>query len=70
MTMLLLVFREPFDQERQQLSKKQDVTSFTEVPKVVGIGRSGTRFSSFAWPGHHSMVIAAMGWQQADKVLK
>lgn len=58
MTMLLLVFPQSFDQELQQLLKKLDVKSFTVAPKVVGIGQSGTRLSSFAWPGHHSMIIA------------
>lgn len=60
MTMLMLVFRQSFDQKLQQLLKKQDGTSFTEALKFVGIGQSGTGFSSFAWPGYHSMIIAAM----------
>ena len=70
MTMLLLVFRQSFDQELQQLLKKLDVKAFTEVPRVVAIGQSGTCFNSFAWPGHHSMVIAAMVEHQADEVAK
>src|ERR1022692_4446180 len=56
--------------ELPQRLKKLDVTSFTEAPKVVGIGQPGTRFSSFAWPGHHSMIRAAMVEQQADEVAK
>jgi hypothetical protein len=55
MTMLPLVFRQSFDQEVQQFLKKQDVKSFPEVPKVVGIGQSGARTSLFAWPGHNSI---------------
>ena len=68
MTMLLLVVRQSFGQEPQQLSKKQDVTSLTEALTVVGIGQPRTRFSLFAWPGHHSMIMVAMGEQQAGGV--
>ncbi|MBU6434851.1 MAG: response regulator [Nitrospirae bacterium] len=56
MTILLLGFRRLFDQERQQLLKKQDVKSCTEVPKVVGIGQFGTGASSFVRPGHHAII--------------
>jgi len=70
MTMLLLVVQQSFGQEQQQLLNKLDVTSFTEASKVVGVGQSGTCASSFAWPGHHSMIIVAMGEQKADMVMK
>jgi hypothetical protein len=46
MTMLLLVLRHSRDEEMLQLLKEMDVKSFTEAPKVFGMGEAGTAFGS------------------------
>ena len=69
MTMLLLVFRHSLDEEILQLLKEMDVKSFTEAPKVLGMGEAGTAFSSMAWPGSNCMILAAMEDDQATRVV-
>jgi hypothetical protein len=69
MTMLLLVFRHSLDEEILQLLKEMDVKSFTEAPKVFGMGEAGTAFSSMAWPGSNCMILAAMEDEQATRVV-
>jgi hypothetical protein len=70
MTMLLLVYRQSLDQDLQQLLKELDVTSFTQAPKVFGMGEAGTAFSSMAWPGSNCMILAAMEEAQATHVIE
>ena len=70
MTMLLLIFHQSLDQDLHQLLDKLDVKAFTEAPKILGMGEAGATFNSFDWPGHNSMIIAALEDEQADKVVK
>jgi hypothetical protein len=56
MTMLLLVFRQSFNQDLQQLLRKLDVTSFTEALKAFGMGQARGASACLAWPGHNSII--------------
>jgi hypothetical protein len=69
MTMLLLVFRYSLDEEILRLLKELNVKSFTEAPKVFGMGEAGTAFNSMDWPGSNCMILSAMEDEQATRVV-
>jgi hypothetical protein len=70
MKMLLLVFRHSLEDDILQLLDELDVKAFTEAPKVLGIGEAGSALDSFGWPGHNSMILAAMEEDQAERVVQ
>ncbi|MDE3241361.1 MAG: hypothetical protein KGO52_01415 [Nitrospirota bacterium] len=70
MKMLLLIFRQPLEHDLLQLLEELDVKAFTEVPKVFGMGETGAAGQSFGWPGYNAMVLAAMGEEQAERVVQ
>lgn len=67
MKMLLLVFQQSLDQDLQKLLEDLDVKAFT--PNVFGMEEAGTAFSSLAWPGSNSMILAGMEEELADLVV-
>ncbi|MEW6248483.1 MAG: PG0541 family transporter-associated protein [Nitrospirota bacterium] len=69
MQMLLVIFRQSLDEDIRRLLKDLDIKAFTEAPKVFGIGEAGEAFGSLTWPGHNSMILAAMEDQQAERVI-
>lgn len=70
MTMRLLAFRYSLDEEVPRLLKELDVNSFTEAPKVFGMGEAGTAFNSMDWPGSNCMFLAAMEDTRAAQVVE
>ena len=70
MRMLLIVFRNSLEDEVRMLLKGLDVKAYTELPKVAGIGETGTAFGSFEWPDYNSLILVALTKGKADQVLK
>ena len=68
MTVRLLAFRYSLDEEVPRLLKELDVKSFTEVPKVFGMGEAGTAFNSMDWPGSNCIILSTMEDEQATRV--
>lgn len=70
MQLLLVIFRQSLDEDIRRLLKDLDIKAFTEAPKVFGIGEAGEAFGSLTWPGHNSMILAAMEDEQAERVIR
>jgi hypothetical protein len=45
------------------------VGAFTDVPKVFGLGESGSAFASFERPGFNSMILAALEEGEVPRVV-
>jgi hypothetical protein len=69
MKMMIVVFRSSLEEEMLHLLKGLDVKALTEAPKVFGMGEAGTAFSSFAWPGFNSLILAALEEEQIRRVI-
>lgn len=69
MKMLFVIFRHSLDQDIRRFLKGLDIQNFTEAPKFFGMGDAGHTFETFHWPGFHSMILAAMGEDQAEQVV-
>ena len=69
MKMVTVIYRHSLDQDIQRLLKQFDLKTFTEAPKVVGIGEAAQAFGSLTWPGHHAIILSAMKDNQADRVV-
>lgn len=70
MQMVLLVFRESLEADIQNLLQELEVDSFTEAPKVLGMGEAGKALDSFEWPGCNSMILSAMEESRAERVVE
>ena len=69
MHMLLIVFRSSLEQDILQVLETLQVSGFTDLPRVFGMGEAGSAFSSFTWPGSNSMILAGLEERQARAVV-
>lgn len=67
MKMLLLVFQRSLGQDLEKLLEDLDVKAF--MPKVFGMEEAITAFSSLAWPGSNSIILAETAEELADLVV-
>lgn len=67
--MIMVIFRRSLDEDIRRLLQDLNINAFTEAPKVFGIGEAGQAFGSLTWPGHNSMILAAMEDEQAERVI-
>lgn len=73
MKMLMIVFRESLEEDVMRVLKELEVTAFTELPSVIGAGKTGASFHAFrtfATPQTNSMVLTALADDHAEKVIK
>jgi hypothetical protein len=70
MQMLLIVFRDSLEDDLRRLLDQLGVKGFTEAPRLIGRGESGTALNSFDWPGTNAMIFTALEDTQARAVLE
>lgn len=68
MKMVVIVYRDSLTEEIHQLLKTQKVNAFTEIPSVQGTGETGTVLGMHYWPGHNSILFAAMPDAHAQRL--
>lgn len=69
MKMIMIVFRESFEDDIRDLLSQNQVEAFTEMLDVVGKGEAGAAFQSVSWPGLNNMILVALPEVQADRVV-
>lgn len=70
MKMLILVFRSTFNEQVLGVLDELELPGYTESSEVYGTGSMGRAFDSHAWPGYNSMVLSAVGEDDARKVAR
>ncbi len=65
MKLLMIVVDSPCREELEALFKRVGVTGYTEIPEVHGVGKSGVRMGSGAFPATSSLFFTII---EADKI--
>ena len=60
MKMLLIVFRESIVQHIHAVLKENEVSAYTEIHNVAGMGETGPSVKSFLSPGANCLIMAAL----------
>jgi hypothetical protein len=60
MKMLLFVFRSSLEDEMLRLLKEQNVSSFTAIPSVLGVGETGKALGTLDSAGTNSLVLVVL----------
>ncbi len=70
MKMLMIIVESSCIEELEVLLKKNGVEGYTEIPKVHGVGESGPRLGSSAYPKTSSVVFTVVPKERVDQVLE
>jgi hypothetical protein len=70
MQMVMIVFRNSLEEDVLSVLRELDVTAYTDLPKVFGVGEAGIAFHSFTWPGFNSMILAALEDRDAARLVR
>ncbi len=68
MKMLILIFRSSLNEQVLSVLDELKLPGYTESTEVYGTGSMGRAFDSHAWPGYNSMVLSAVGEDDARRV--
>lgn len=55
--------------EVQKVIEAHDIHAYTEVPSVLGSGRTGRKLGTRAFPGTSSMILVIVKSEESAKVL-
>jgi len=69
MKLVLLVFNFIYDDSIRAIMERQHLPGYTEVPQVFGMGESGRRFGTHAFPGHDTMILTVLPEPQMESFL-
>lgn len=68
--MFLVVYRYYLEERVQALLSRLQVRSFSEAPKLLGVGEAGKVQDSHVWPGHNSCVFAVLPAEEIDRLVE
>ncbi|MBR4124960.1 MAG: hypothetical protein IKR13_02045 [Victivallales bacterium] len=71
MKLIFIVYNISIEEEVQQLLQAQGVKSFTQWPRLIGVGElAGARLDNGVWPGANSAIVAVVpDEQQASSLM-
>jgi hypothetical protein len=68
MKLLLVLVASDCLPEVQRLIEEHDVHAYTEVPNILGAGRSGRHLGTRAFPGTSSMLLTILPAAEAERL--
>ncbi|MEO6306309.1 MAG: hypothetical protein ABIO96_09215 [Nitrospiraceae bacterium] len=68
MDMLMIAFRSVLEERVHELLRTCEVKAYTELPKAVGTGQSGSTEGVSFYAGENSVILASLEPAQRDKV--
>lgn len=68
--MFLVVYRYYLEEKIQALLAGLGVTTFSEAPKLLGVGEAGKVQDTHIWPGHNSCIFAVLPDQEIDRLVR
>jgi len=69
MQMVVVVFRGSLESEVLKVLAKSGVHAYTDLPHVVGVGKSGARLDSFERPGFNALIFTVLEDQDAQRLV-
>lgn len=70
MKMLMIIVESSCKEELEVLLNKNEVVGYTEIPQVHGLGETGLRLGSRAFPKTSSIVFTVVPKEKMDKVFE
>lgn len=70
MKMLMIVCPENRQKEVRELIAKQDVHSYSEIPNVLGEGKTGKRLDTRLFPGKSVLVFTVVATAKKDELVR
>lgn len=70
MKMLIIVVDRSCRDQLEVLLKEAGVSGYTEVPEVLGMGRSGMRLGSGAYPKTSSLIFTVVPKEKVSEIRK
>jgi hypothetical protein len=68
MKMLLFVFRSSLEDDMLRLLKEQNVSSFTAIPSVLGVGETGKALGTLDSAGTNELILVVLEKNQAKQL--
>ncbi len=69
MKMLMVLVPSDCLAEMQAVIEKHEIHAYTEIPNVLGTGRSGRKLGTRAHPGTTSLLVAVVKQEEADRLV-
>ena len=69
MKMLMVLVPSDCLADVQEVIDKHEIHAYTEIPNVLGAGKSGRKLGTRAFPGTTSMLLAVVGAAEADRLV-
>ena len=70
MKLIFIVYNISIEEEVQQLLQAQGVKSFTQWPRLIGVGElAGARLDNGVWPGANSALVAVVSGEAAAPLM-
>lgn len=67
--MLMVVYRDQYEERLQELCAGQGITSYSEVPRVFGSGQAGRAEDSHVWPEVNRILVTVPEDKRFDAFL-
>lgn len=68
--MVMIVFRSSLEADVLGILRAADVTAYTDIRRVLGVGEDGARLDSFERPGFNSLIVTALDDAGASALLE
>ena len=69
MNLLMIICPDERQEEVRELIAKHEVHAYSEIPNVLGEGRTGKHFGTHTWPGTMTLIFTAVdGEKRAELV--
>jgi nitrogen regulatory protein PII len=69
MKMLMVLVPSDCLADVQNVIDKHEIHAYTEIPNVLGSGKSGRKLGTRAFPGTTSMLLAIVSAEEADRLV-
>jgi len=70
MKMLLIICPEERQEEVRELIAKHDVHSYSEIPNVLGEGKTGKHLGTHTWPGRSVLIFTVLAAAKKEELVK
>ena len=70
MKMLMIVCPEPRQEEVRALIARHDVHSYSEIPRVLGEGKTGKHLGTHVFPGQSVLIFTVVSAGKKDELVQ
>ncbi len=68
--LLMLIVDENHKEELEAFLNRSGVVGYTEIPRALGVGSSGPRLGSRAFPGTSAVIFTVLSAESLDRLVE